>query len=136
MTRGHIRLDWAALARIEGRVTPVAIECDGVRRGEVADTLARDALRDPVTPLVTEPGDACTIGYTLPGDPADYDLFLESRGYYLEWMREGWVEREDTGKLAAMLLDPRGALRTLAPAYAREQEKLEDWFWRSRFARP
>ncbi|MBI5710266.1 MAG: hypothetical protein HZC42_08195 [Candidatus Eisenbacteria bacterium] len=136
MTRGLFRLDWAALARLDRRVEPVRLEPVAVRRGDTLDAGSRQALLDPARVLVTQPGDVFTLAYRLPGEAAGYELFLESRGYYLEWMREGWIAQEDPGRLMTMMLAPRQALRDLAPAYAREQAALEDWFWKSRYAHP
>ncbi len=45
-------------------------------------------------PIVTLPGDAYQLAYRLPEHPERYELFLESRGYYLEWMRREWMADE------------------------------------------
>ena len=136
MTRGLWRLDWVALARLDRRVEPMRLEPSVVRRGGTIDEEVRAALLDPSRTLITEPGDAYTLIYRLPEDFGRRELFLESRGYYLEWMREKWLAEEDPGRAAMMLLNPRGALRELAPAYARELPALNDWFWRSRYVHP
>ena len=44
--------------------------------------------------IVALPGDAYTFTYELPENPQHYELFLSSRGYYLEWMRESWLREE------------------------------------------
>ena len=86
--------------------------------------------------LATLPGDAYTLLYRLPENFDRWELFLESRGYYLEWMRSQWLDEEDHGRAAEMLLDPRAALRRLAPAYKRQEAGMDSVFWRSRYARP
>jgi len=48
-------------------------------------------------------------------------LFLASRGYYLEWIREQWLAEESRLRAAMMLYTPSLALRVLAPKY----KKLE-----------
>jgi len=136
MTRGHYRLDWLALARLGGAVQPVRLAPRTARRDSVDAPAALATLLEGREVLTTGPGDRYTFSYRLPGDPGDYELFLESRGWYMEWMRQGWIDREDPMRLAQMMLRPRDALRDLAPAYAREQAALEDWFWKSRYARP
>jgi hypothetical protein len=134
--RGMYRLDATLLARLGERVEPMRLEPAEVRRGAVRDEDARRALRDPARTMVTGPGDTYTLRYRLPDDAARLELFLESRGYYLEWMREPWMKSGDPARLATLLLDPERALRDLAPAYARERPGLEDWFWRSRYVHP
>ncbi|MEP7228190.1 MAG: hypothetical protein ABI785_12560, partial [Gemmatimonadales bacterium] len=61
------------------------------------------------------------------------ELFLESRGYYLEWMRREWLAEENLALAAQILLDPAGALRTLAPAFKRQEPEMERLFWNSRY---
>jgi hypothetical protein len=136
MARGSHRLDWLALARMDHAVEPARLEPVRVLRDTVEDADALASLLDPHRTLVTGPGDRYVMRYTLPDDPERVELFLESGGYYLEWMRKRWMESENPARLARMMLNPRAALRDLAPAYAREQVALEDWFWRSRYARP
>ncbi len=136
MARGSHRLDWLALARMDRPVEPVRLEPVRVERDTIEDADALASLLDPRRVLTTGPGDRYVLHYTLPDDPQRLELFLESRGYYLEWMRKRWLESENPARLARMMLSPRQAMRDLAPAYAREQVALEDWFWRSRYARP
>lgn len=73
----------------------------------------------------------------LVGSPGgDYDLFLDSRGYYLEWMRQEWLREQNPLAALRMLLDPARALRELAPAFKRIEPQAETLFWRSRYAHP
>lgn len=136
VTRGHYRLDWVALARLGDRVEPVRLDPYEALHDSVPDPAALAAVTDPKTFLTTIPGDQYTFRYRLPGEAPEYELFLESRGWYIEWMRQRWVDSENPMRLAQIMLSPRDALRDLAPAYAREQKSLEDWFWSSRYARP
>jgi hypothetical protein len=87
--------------------------------------------------LFTFPGDAYTLVYDLP-DSADYELFLESRGYYVEWIRTQWLAEQSPLQIARFFLDPRDAMRRLAPAYARIAPFVEAQFSGSRVgeARP
>lgn len=134
--RGMFRLDAALLARLGERVEPMRIEPTEVRHKGERDEDARRALLDSARTVVTGPGDDYTLRYRLPGEASQYELFLESRGYYLEWMRESWQKGGDQARLATLLLDPDRALRELAPAYSRERAGLEEWFWRSRYLHP
>jgi hypothetical protein len=61
-------------------------------------------------------------------------LFLESRGYYLEWMRDEWVREESRFGSLLMFLAPRLALRMLAPRFKAIEADIESQFWSSRYA--
>lgn len=123
VARGHFRLDWAALATLGDAVTPVRVRPSRV----VGQT------PDPRRGLVTLPGDRVRFEYQLP--PGDHELFLDTRGYYLEWMRDEWLREQAPLKAARLLLSPAGALRELAPAFKRVEPEMERLFWASRFRR-
>ena len=83
--------------------------------------------------------------WELIGDPTTFPdwwpiyreaRFLESRGYYIEWMRDEWLAEEDPVRAALMTADPEGALRLLAPEFKKTEGDMEDVFWRSRYAHP
>lgn len=136
LARGEWRIDYLALAELSGRVTPARIEPTEVRRGGDADPQALAALTDSARLLTALPGDEYTLVYRLPADAPHFDLFLESRGYYLEWMRDEWMAEENPAAAAMMFLNPGEALRVLAPAFKRREASMESAFWRSRYARP
>jgi hypothetical protein len=134
LTRGMWRIEYLALARLGGRPATVRIGPTAVLdRDGRPDRDARDRLRDTVRALTTMRGDAYTLRFALPGPADHYELFLATRGYYLEWMRTEWLAEEDPARAARMFLDPRGTLRELAPAFKRVEPMLEDAFWRSRY---
>jgi hypothetical protein len=129
------RLDHVALVRLGDEVTPQRILPQGVKREDANDEAALQALRDREEPLVTLPGDAYEVSYRLPVDPAGYELFLEARGYYLEWMRQEWMGDEDPVRVAQMFADPAGAMRDLAPLFKAREASFERLFWGSRYVR-
>jgi len=133
MARGHWRLDLVALAGLGARVEPVRLTPQ-VRQARLSREFAPE--RTPATgfPMVTLPGDAYLLGYQLPQHPEGYELFLESRGYYLEWMRREWLADEDPLRAAQLVVDPAAALRRLAPDFKRHEAGMEEAFWRSRYA--
>lgn len=135
LTRGLWRIDYVALAALGDSVTPLRIVPQVVRRGGETDAAATSALRDTTgrRPLTTFPGDAYDILYHLPAHPEQYDLFLESRGYYLEWLRREWLPETDRIKAARMAFDPAGMLRELAPQFKAVEPDLEHLFWSSRY---
>ena len=94
-----------------------------------AEALAR--LRDPERHLFTFPGDAYTLVYDLP-ESADYELFLESRGYYYEWQRSDWLAEESAELFVDAVWNPGAYLKRIAPAYKQLEPAIEDLFWNSR----
>jgi hypothetical protein len=133
LTRGYWRLDAVQLARLGAAVKPVRLQPASVTREGAEDRDAHARLLDPARTLVTLPGDEYVLTYLLPQDPWRYELFLDSRGYYLEWMREEWLADENPSWAAQMLLDPDSALKRLAPDFKRVEAEMEAQFWGSRY---
>ena len=134
MPRGGWRLDYVALAAITGEATPIRIAPSAIR-GSLGPEYA--AGRTPATsfPIVTQPGDQYELTYQLPA-AGELELFLDSRGYYLEWMRSEWLSERNPLAALHMLTDPARAARELAPAFKRIEPHAEALFWSSRYARP
>ena len=135
LTRGHWRVDFVAVVELEAQVEPVRLQPVEVRSPNGAGGEVRDRLLDPAQTLITLPGDEHTLIYELPADPTSMELFLDSRGYYLEWMREEWAKDENPLAAALMLYAPRQALRFLAPRFKTMEPEMERLFWSSRYAR-
>lgn len=135
LTRGNWRIDALALAEVAPAAEPVPVPVAHVLREGAPDDGARARLLDPAAYLVTRPGDAYLLRFEPPAALGDAELFLESRGYYLEWMRESWLAEEDLDAAMRLLAHPRDALRRLAPAYKRIEPEIEAIFWASRVAR-
>ena len=135
LTRGHWRLDWAALAELEKRMEPVRLQPSLVRKEGRVDEKTRKLLLDSAQVLVTFPGDEYTLVYRLPEDFSRYELFLESRGYYLEWMRQEWLAEENLDRAAMMFFNPENALRVLAPEFKKVEAEIEEQFWGSKYVR-
>ncbi len=136
MTRGNWRLDWVGLARLEESAAPVRIRPEAVWNAGEKDSDALDALLDPARAFTTLPGDRVSLTYRMPGGNDEFDLFLETRGYYLEWIREEWVADESPTLLMEMFMMPDQALVRLAPAFKRVEGRMEEQFWSSRYAKP
>ncbi len=133
LARGHWRLDWVALARLGPPVEPVRLAPVSVERRGRADESAREQLATGARHLVTQPGDAYRLKFRLPDGDGRFELFLESEGYYYEWMRQEWLAEEDPQMALLAVMDPAAALRRLAPAYKAREDGLERQFWASRF---
>ena len=136
LTQGYWRIDAVTLVTLGQQVTPRRLRPRAVIAPgkDAADAHAR--LLDDARVLTTMPGDEYTLVYDLPGEPGEQELFLDSQGYYLEWMRDEWMPEESAAGLAMMLYFPEVALRVLAPKFKRIEPTIEEMFWKSRYAAP
>lgn len=137
MTKGLWRIDYIALADLIGEVYPVVVPpsesyprftdfgCDVIKSLSNSDSV-----------LVTFPGDKYFLHYKLPKDFEDYELFLESRGYYLEWMREEWLAEENPVKVHQMFFNPKQFFKDLAPQFKKIEAEMEESFWSSKYVLP
>jgi hypothetical protein len=135
LTKGNWRLDYLALAGLGRRVEPRRLSPAAVTRNGTPAPEARSKLLDSTKTLVTFPGDEYTLSYDLPTGGTSHELFLESRGYYLEWMREKWTEETNPERVADMLFAPERMMRTLAPEFKAVEPEMEEAFWNSRYER-
>ena len=133
LTRGLWRLEYVALAALGDSVQPLRIRPSAVRTHGHSAPAALRGLRDRAEPLVTLRGDAYEVEYRLPPDYSRQELFLEARGYYLEWLRREWMPEENPAAALQLVLQPRVALRVLAPAYKAQEARMEQLFWNSRY---
>jgi hypothetical protein len=133
--KGHWRIDQVALARLGAPVTPRRMMPTVVEREGKPDPRARALLERDDRHLITFPGDAYRISFALPEATGALELFLESEGYYYEWMREQWLAEEDAEMASLVLSNPEEALRRMAGSFKRRESGLEQVFWASRFRR-
>jgi hypothetical protein len=133
MTRGLWRLDYLALAGMDEQVYPEKISPALVLKDSLVDEKAKKLLLDSAQYLVTFPGDRYELVYELPDTGEKYEVFLKTRGYYIEWMRENWIEKEDPLKLAIMFTFPRQYMKMMAPEFKKIEPFMEEAFWGSRY---
>ncbi len=133
--RGAWRFDRLALVRVSVAPEPTRLDPVRIERAGVADTAALARLLDPDRYLVTNPGDNYRLRFELPDDAQRLTFFLESRGYYYEWMRPEWLREENPAMLGLIAAAPDEALRRMAIGYSRLEPRLEALFWASRFGR-
>lgn len=133
MTKGNWRIDYVALAKLSKPVQPVRLKPYQVLKEDVIDQRALTLLSDSLNQLVTLPGDRYTLKYQLPKNAPNYELFLKSRGYYLEWIRKEWIEEENPHFLSELWFNPRSLLKRLAPQFKKVEKEIEDCFWNSRY---
>jgi len=134
LTKGLWRIDYLALAKIIGEETPIRIKPDLVLKNDTVDHEAMIRLIDGVDPVVTFPGDEYELKYRL-SDDCSYQFFLETKGYYMEWMRDEWLAEENLKKAAFAFYFPGLFMRKAAPAYKKVEPKMEKVFWESRYVK-
>ena len=134
MARGSWRVGYVGLVTASP-TTATTLDPFEVQRlnGETGEE--REVLHDANRYLFTHPGDEYRLSFMLPSAADRYELFLESRGYYYEWMREEWLAEEDPAMVALMLTRPEAALKALAGEYKLREADFEVNFWSSRFGR-
>lgn len=130
--KGLWRLDYAALARIVQQEKPLKIAPSVVLHKGGVDASALQSLRTEGKYLISMPGSAYKLQFALPQGAPHYELFLQSKGYYLEWMRAHWLKDKNLRKLRQMLVRPGKYLRDEAPAYKEYEQYMEQEFWNSR----
>lgn len=145
LAQGFWRLNQVALARLGQSVTPTTLEPDLVRHvdtssinpssGAAINPLA--ILNDAEHHLITYPGDVYTLHFVLPArtNGTARELFLESTGYYYEWMRPEWLPEENLAKATQLLYMPGAALKALAPIFKARESGMDSVFWNSRVGR-
>jgi hypothetical protein len=133
MTKGLWRLDYISLATMKGKTKPIVVTPSFVERvrGREEDPFRK--LTDPDLYLVTYPGDCYKIEYELPD--SNCELFLDSRGFYLEWMRDAWIKEQNLRKLRFMVNQPAKYLKKIAPEYKKLEPTMEKSFWESRYVK-
>jgi hypothetical protein len=132
MTRGLWRLNYLALATIQEEIEPVVVRPGLVNRirGPEDDPLAK--LLDDDDYLVTYPGDIYMLSYELPFENAE--LFLDTRGWYLEWIRDEWLGEQSMKHMRLIKRNPRKFLRKAAREFKLLEPSMEETFWNSRYA--
>ena len=78
------------------------------------------------------PGSEYSLGFLLPQANTEYELFLYSKGYYLEWMRQKWIKDKDLLKLRQMVYNPKKYLKEEAENFKKYETTMEEVFWNSK----
>jgi hypothetical protein len=132
LNQGLWRIDYAALTEVLGPIEPVVVLPEVVLNKGTEDRKALRQLIDVNELLISMPGSEYTLDFIMPTFDTDYELFLSSKGYYIEWMREHWIQDKDLLKLKKMLTKPEQYLEQEAKAYKEYEALMEPTFWNSR----
>jgi hypothetical protein len=132
LNRGLWRLDHVALTNIVDTAQPLCLRPTSVSVGGRNSTEALSRLNDTTRHLISLPGDVYKLDFTVPDTDHKYDLFVYSKGYYLEWHRSEWIKQKDLSKLNEMLLMPDRFLKSEAKLFKQYERAMEADFWNSR----
>ena len=135
MTKGFWRIDHASLVNLKHKVEPEIISPNQVIKNGLVDNKVLDDLINKKKSILSFPGDKFKINFTFPENAKRYEVFLYSKGYYLEWMRENWLRDKDLTKLWLMLNKPKHYLIDEASLYKEYEKTMEEQFWSSKIDR-
>jgi len=82
--------------------------------------------------LVTLPTDEYKLDFELPDLDQKYELFLNTNGYYLEWVRKEWTEEKDLKKLRKLIRNDKKVWREIAVDFKKQEADMERLFWSSK----
>jgi hypothetical protein len=132
LTKGLWRINMVNLASIKGEAIPKRIYPEKVYSAGSLDSLILIKLLDKDQYLVTYPGDEYRISFPLESLPSQ-QYFLESQGYYIEWMREEWLKEENITIVKKAMLFPASYLKKTAPYFKIHETEMESIFWNSKY---
>lgn len=132
LNKGLWRIDYVTLTNIKEKVKPIEITPNSILNKGKPDPTALAEINNPEKHLISMPGSEYKFNFMLPNADTDYELFLYSKGYYLEWMREHWLKDKDLLKLKQMVDNPKKYLRNEAMNYKEYETKMEVEFWNSK----
>ena len=136
MAKGLWRIDYVAIADIMSEVIPEIIFPSTSSPEYSNNSEVTELLTNPDSVLVTFPGDKYLLNYKLPPDYKNYELFIETQGYYLEWMRNEWLGEENAEMVYQMFLNPKQFYKDLAPQFKKVEAEMEETFWSSKYVYP
>ncbi|MFN0031919.1 MAG: hypothetical protein ACKVOR_07155 [Flavobacteriales bacterium] len=132
LNKGLWRIDHAVLAEIEQEVKPQELLPITIAGELTTDSMLIAQNLKHGEHIISMPGDEFEFTWVLPAGEENFDLFLYTEGYYLEWMRESWLHDKDLMKLHTMLHRPRSYLQGETANYKKYEADMEEQFWNSR----
>lgn len=111
------------------KINPSIItDCTNQERNDISDFINED---DNLY-LITNPGDCYFINFNFnKSSDKETSLFIESKGYYNEWIRGNWI-KEKSVHYTFNLFDIQGTLKRLVDSWLENKDLLEQEFFNSR----
>jgi hypothetical protein len=117
---------------LEKQIDPIEILPSSIFKNGKTDNVALNQLNHPDQYLISMPGSVYQINFKMPRKDTEYELFLYSKGYYLEWMRTNWIKEKDLNKLKQMVFQPELFLKEEAKNFKLYESTMEKEFWDSK----
>jgi hypothetical protein len=137
LTKGLWRLDYIGLNLIDAIADPITIYPSKIEVVDGANYTTEDIKSDDKNYLLSFPGNEFKFKFDLPetSSSQDHELFISSKGYYLEWIRQDWIKGKDIVKLNKMLLNDTQTWTDLAREFKTMEHEMETVFWNSKYSR-
>lgn len=132
LNKGLWRIDYLTLTNRIEKVEPIVTEATAAYYKGTESKPALERLLNPDAYIISMPGCEYRFDFMLPEAGSDYELFLYSEGYYLEWMRKQWLEDKNLLKLRQMVYNPKTYLKGEAASFKRQERDMEEQFWNSK----
>ncbi|GAA4945430.1 hypothetical protein GCM10023314_18250 [Algibacter agarivorans] len=135
MTKGLWRIDLLALTTIKSETEPYTIYPNTLDIVNGNAYTISDIAKDDHYYLISFPGNEFRFKFKLPelNNKDEFELFLSSKGYYLEWIRKSWLKDKNLSKLKKMLLNDDKTWNELAQEFKAMEDGMESVFWNSKF---
>ncbi len=131
-SKGLWRFDAVRMALNIREAIPERIDPLSVVKNETPDSTHHAALlRDDDAYLLCDAGDKTTLHFDLP--QGKQQLFLYSKGYYTEYLRQDWQEDKNLLRLARVTALEPFAWRSLAREFKEMEASYETDFFQSKF---
>ena len=136
MTKALWRLDHIGLTSIQEKVKPYIGSPQTMQVISGNPNSLNKVQKDDKHYLSSFPGDEYRFDFKLPvlNQGQEYELFLSSKGYYLEWMRQEWIRGKNIPKLEKMLLNDEATWESLAREFKSIESDMEEVFWNSKYS--
>lgn len=97
-------------------------------RNEISDFISSDDNHY----LITNPGDSYLLTYKIQKPSKEkVSLFIESKGYYNEWIRGNWINNQNVN-YTFNLFDIQGTLKQLVTSWIDNKDLLEEEFFNAK----
>ncbi len=126
------RIDYTSLCNVISEVKPYEMTPKEIRKDGKTDYQSLSKLLTKDDYLITSPGESYKLRFEIPTGEQRYEYFLKSKGYYLEWMRESWLEGKNIAKLYMLLEQPKLYLKSVAKDFKSYESQMEADFWNSK----
>lgn len=132
LNKGLWRIDYIGLTELNAKIEPFKISPYKVDFNRMTQRKSTEILTGKEHHWINLPGQEITLSFELPCQDGDYELFLFSKGYYLEWIRSNWISDKNLMKLNLMIQHPEQYLKEQTNEYIKYESEMENLFWNSK----